>query len=279
MGDKWYVGGWGPTASSKYIHIFSDTGTYERRIRVEGNSSGVYNNGVVRGLTANGTKLVAVTNSSPLRVYEWTPQTNGASAPAYSSVRGLTSPPGGGEYHAEGIAHDGSNLWVAASWPKSGANRRAKHGLLKLNNTGIESIYRTNGHVNSLVHENGYLYALSGDVRETDPDLLRIKIKTGSTLEPYTAAALLGLGDPPMNNWEVVRRSVGIRTGLAFRNGTAYGFNAAYDEVRAESGALTTTPTSPTATPAPTGADPSDAAAPAPNPATPSSGADANPSG
>ena len=250
MGNKWYVGGWGPSAGSdNYIHIFSDTGTYERRIRAEGNlSSGVYSSGVVRGLTTNGTELVAVMNSPP-RVYTWTPQTTESALPVASLIS-LTAPPGGGQYHAEGVAHDGTNLWVAASWPKSGADKRTKHGLLKLNATGIEAIHRTNGHVNSLVHENGYLYALSGDVRVADPDLLRIK--ADSTLRAYTAAALLGLVDPPVNDWEVVRRSVGIRTGLVFRDGTAYGFNAAYDEARAERRPTPTTPTAPTAPTAPT---------------------------
>ena len=247
LGNKWYVGGW----KGQYVYIFSDTGTYERRIRAEGGlSSGVYMNGVIRGLATNGAKLVAVTNQPP-RVYAWTPQTNETAQPV-ASIISLTTPPGGGQYHAEGIAHDGTNLWVAASWPFDGANKRSNHGLLKLNDTGIDAIYRTNGHVNSLARENGYLYALSGDVRVADPDLLRIKVGAGSTLQPYTSAALLGVGDPPMNDWEVVRRSVEIRTGLAFRNGTAYGFNAAYDEVRAERRTTPTTPTAPTTPTTPT---------------------------
>ena len=241
LGNKWYVGGW----NGQYVYIFSDTGTYERRIRAEGGlSSGIYMNGVIRGLATNGAKLVAVTNQPP-RVYVWTPQTNETAQPV-ASIISLTTPPGGGQHHAEGIAHDGTNLWVAASWPFDGANKRSNHGLLKLNDTGIDAIYRTNGHVNSLAHRNGYLYALSGDVRVADPDLLRIKVGAGSTLRPYTSAALLGVGDPPVNDWEVVRRSVEIRTGLAFRNGTAYGFNAAYDEVRAERRTTPTTPTAPT---------------------------------
>ena len=241
LGNKWYVGGW----KGQYVYIFSDTGTYERRIRAEGGlSSGIYMNGVIRGLATNGAKLVAVTNQPP-RVYAWTPQTNDTAQPV-ASIISLTTPPGGGQYHAEGIAHDGTNLWVAASWPFDGANKRSNHGLLKLNDTGIDAIYRTNRHVNSLARENGYLYALSGDVRVADPDLLRIKVGAGSTLRPYTSAALLGVGDPPVNDWEIVRRSVEIRTGLAFRNGTAYGFNAAYDEVRAERRTTPTTPTAPT---------------------------------
>ncbi len=247
LGNKWYVGGW----KGQYVYIFSDTGTYERRIRAEGGlSSGVYMNGVIRGLSTNGAKLVAVTNQPP-RVYAWTPQTNETAQPV-ASIISLTTPPGGGQYHAEGIAHDGTNLWVAASWPFDGANKRSNHGLLKLNDTGIDAIYRTNGHVNSLAHRNGYLYALSGDVRVADPDLLRIKVGAGSTLRPYTSAALLGVGDPPVNDWEVVRRSVEIRTGLAFRNGTAYGFNAAYDEVRAERRTTPTTPTTPATPTTPT---------------------------
>ncbi len=126
LGNKWYVGGF----DTGYIHIFSDTGAYERRIRSKGNlASGVWMSEVIRGLTANGTKLVAVTNSSPLRVYEWTPQANETALPAPSSITSLTTPPGGGRYHANGIAHDGTNLWVAVSW----AN---KHALLKLNDTG-----------------------------------------------------------------------------------------------------------------------------------------------
>ena len=247
LGNKWYVGGW----KGQYVYIFSDTGTYERRIRAEGGlSSGIYMNGVIRGLATNGAKLVAVTNQPP-RVYAWTPQTNETAQPV-ASIISVTTPPGGGQYHAEGIAHDGTNLWVAASWPFDGANKRSNHGLLKLNDTGIDAIYRTNRHVNSLAHRNGYLYALSGDVRVADPDLLRIKVGAGSTLRPYTSAALLGVGDPPVNDWEVVRRSVEIRTGLVFRNGTAYGFNAAYDEVRAERRTTPTTPTAPTTPATPT---------------------------
>ena len=249
LGNKWYVGGFGPNAyADNHIHIFSDSGTYERRLRLEGGSglgggASVYNNGVVRGLATDGTKLIAVTNQP--YVYEWTPQTNGASVPSYSVVMRLPTPPGGGQYHTEGIAHDGTNLWVAASWPRSGANNRSKHGLLKLSVTE-NTLYRTNGHVNSLVFENGYLHALSGNVREADPDLLRIK--TDSTLLAHDAT----VANPPVNDWEVVRRSVEIRTGLAFRNGTAYGFNAAYDEVRAERRTSTTTPTTPATPTTPT---------------------------
>ena len=48
------------------------------------------------------------------------------------------------------------------------------------------------------------------------------------------------------NNWEVVKRDSGLADGLAFRNGTAYGFNTAQDEVRAERGNPTIAPTTPT---------------------------------
>ena len=221
LGNKWYVGGF-PTG---YIHIFSDTGTYERRIRSKGNlASGVWMSEVIRGLTTNGTKLVAVTNQAT--VYEWTPQANETALPV-PSITSLTTPPGGGQYHTNGVAHDGTNLWVAVSWPRGGSPPN-KHALLKLNDTGVDSIYRVNRAVNSLTYENGYLYALAREAK----DLLRVKVGTGSTLQPYTRAALLGVGDPPMNDWKVVRRSVEITHGMAFRNGVAYGFNAAQDEVR-----------------------------------------------
>ena len=146
-------------------------------------------------------------------MYEWTPQTNGASVPAYSAVMRLTPPPGGGEYFPHGVARDGTDTWVAVSWPKSGADRFSKHGLLKLNLLG-DTLYRTNQRVNSLVHENGYFYGISIG----NPDLMRISPTSLSTTTT--------------NNWGVVRRSVGIRGGLVFRNGVAYGFNAAQDKVR-----------------------------------------------
>ena len=213
LGNKWYVGGFGPNAyADNHIHIFSDSGTYERRLRVEGGSGlGVYNSGVVRGLTTDGTKLIAVTNQAT--VYEWTPQTNGALVPSYSAVIRLPAPPGGGQYLPQGIAHDGTDTWVAVSWPRSGANRYSKHGLLKLNLLA-NTLYQTNQAVNSLVYENGYLYAIGGG------DLLRIS-PSASTFSTTTT-----------NNWEIVRRSVEIRSGLVFRNGTAYGFNQFQDEVR-----------------------------------------------
>ena len=223
LGNKWYVGGYGPNSyADNYIHVFSDTGTYERRIRVEGGSgvgggASVYNSGAVHGLTSrltsDGTqKLIAVTNQAT--VYEWTPQTNGDSVPTYSAVMRLPTPPGGGEYRADGIAHDGTDTWVAVSWPNSGADRHSKHGLLKLN-LFESTLYRANQRVKSLVYENGYLYSASIG----DGDLMRISPTSLSTTTT--------------NDWEIMRRSVEIKHhGLAFRNGVAYGFNAAYDEVR-----------------------------------------------
>ena len=214
LGNKWYVGGYGPYISDHYAYIFSDAGVYERRISTRGPvAPTVHMHGIVRGLTTNGTKLVAVTNNTPPRVYEWTPQANETTAPTASVTR-LTTPPGGGHYHANGIAHDGTNLWMAVSWPRGGANSISKHGLLKLNDTGVDSIYRTNKAVSSLTYENGYLYAIG------DGDLMRIS-PSASTFSTTTT-----------NNWEIVRRSVEIRSGLVFRNGVAYGFNAASDEVR-----------------------------------------------
>ena len=213
LGNKWYVGGFGPNAyADNHIHIFSDSGTYERRLRVEGGSglgggASVYNSGVVRGLTTDGTKLIAVTNQAT--VYEWTPQTNGALVPSYSAVIRLPAPPGGGQHHVDGVAHDGTDTWVAVSWPKGASP--SKHGLLKLNLLG-DTLYQTNQWAGALVYENGYLYATGGG------DLMRISPTSLST----TSA----------NNWDVVRRSVEIRNGLVFRNGVAYGFNAARDKVR-----------------------------------------------
>ena len=223
LGNKWYVGGYGPNAyADNHIHVFSDTGTYERRLRVEGGSgvgggASVYNSGIVHGLTSrltsDGTqKLIAATNQAT--VYEWTPQTNGALVPSYSAVIRLPTPPGGGEYRADGIAHDGTDTWVAVSWPNSGADRHSKHGLLKLNLLA-NTLYRANQRVKSLVYENGYLYSVSSG----GPDLMRISPTSLST----TSAS----------SWEVVQRSVEVRNGgLVFRNGVAYGFNAAQDKVR-----------------------------------------------
>ena len=262
IGDKWYVAG----HMTGYLYIFDDDG-FDRRIKSEGvMHSGVHVDGwSIRGLTTDGTNLIAVTGFAP-RILTWAPQAN-ESAPPLAAITTLTSPPAGGQYLADGIARDGANTWVAVSWPRTGPNAQTKHGLLKLSATE-RILYRTNTRSSGLARKNdGYLYGLAGD------DLTRIKI---SALSPYTPAALLNLAEPPMNTWEVVKRDSGLSNGLAFHNGAAYGFNADHDEVRAERDAPTTAPASPSpaALPAgavpPTGADPSAAASLPSNAANPS---------
>ena len=216
LGNKWYVSGHGPYVSDHYAYIFSDAGVYERRISTRGDvAPAVHMHGIVRGLTTDGTNLIGLTvppfGSQP-RVYKWAPQADETTSPTASSVIDLPAPVGGGIYVPQGVAYDGTTTWAAVSWPRGGANRLSKHALLKLNDTGIDSIYRMNKAAGALVYENGYLYATGGG------DLLRISPTSLSTTTT--------------NDWEIVRRSVEVRSGLAFRNGVAYGFNAAYDEVR-----------------------------------------------
>ena len=81
------------------------------------------------------------------------------------------------------------------------------------------------------MRQNGNLYGLSGG---------NIVIAVASHLKTSPATWV--------NNWEVVKRDSGLADGLAFRNGTAYGFNAAQDELRAERGNPTITPAAPTTT-------------------------------
>ena len=204
LGNKWYVGGIGSGLDK--IHIFSDAGAYERSIRTCGSSMPC----VIRGLTTDGTNLLAISGDVP-RLVRWAPQANANTDGTPNWSQALPAPPGGGRYLGQGVAYDGTHVWVAAS--EHGAS--AKHVLLKYNlslSTALVATYRMNQGVNSLVHENGYLYAIGGG------DLLRISPTSLSTTTT--------------NNWDIVRRSVEIKHGLVFRNGVAYGFNAANDEVR-----------------------------------------------
>ena len=208
LGSKWYVAGH-PT---DYIYIFSDTGTYERRIRTTGR---LMPGSSIRGLTAIGTDLLAISGGAP-RLVRWTPQANASTEATPNWTQALPAPPGGGRYIGQGVAYDGAHVWVAASWPNDGnAAHATKHALLKYNpalSSPLVATYRTSRTVSALTYENGYLYGVG------DGDLVRISPSTLSTTNT--------------NDWEVVRRSVEVRSGLAFRNGTAYGFNAAQDEVR-----------------------------------------------
>ncbi len=134
---------------------------------------------------------------------------------------------------------------------------------MKLNGaTGAHiGTYRMNASVAGLTHQNGNLYGLSGG---------NIVIAIASHLKTSPATWV--------NNWEVVKRDSGLAGGLAFRNGTAYGFNAAQDEVRAERGNPTiATAPAPSAAPAPGTTSPADSSA---NPAgtTPPADSSTNPS-
>ena len=212
LGNKWYVGGIG--SGLDRMHIFSDAGAYERSIRTCGPSMPC----VIRGLTTDGTNLIAVSGDTP-RLVRWAPQANANTDGTPNWSQALPAPPGGGRYVGQGVAYDGTHVWVAASWPRGGP--ATKHMLLKYNPSsssgGLVATYRTNQAADSLVYENGYLYSLLFN-RNGVRNLARISPSTLSTTST--------------NNWEVVRRSVGIRGGLVFRNGVAYGFNAAQDKVR-----------------------------------------------
>ncbi len=206
LGNKWYVGG--IASGHDKIHIFSDAGAYERSIRTYGPSMP----GVIRGLTTDGTNLIAVSGAP--RLVRWAPQANANTDGTANWSQALPAPPGGGRYLGQGVAYDGTHVWVAASWPNGGP--ATKHMLLKYNlslSTALVATYQTNQVAGALVYENGYLYT-SGPQN----DLMRISPTSLST----TSA----------NNWEVVRRSVEILGGLVFRNGVAYGFNAPRGEVR-----------------------------------------------
>ena len=267
VGDKWHIAG---HSGDGYVSIFSNTGTYERRIKAP--------DATIRGLASDGTSLFAAANSTANaisvadnssvavyvpKIYKWTPQANetaSASATTFCIPNALG-------YTPNGVAYDagGTHIWVAL-------DSSSRNILVKLNaTTGAHlGTYRMNNAVSGLTYKNGNLYGLSDG---------NIVMAVASHLKTSPATWV--------NNWEVVKRDSGLSNGLVFRDRTAYGFNAAQDEVRSESGSPTiaAAPASPagvaslTGSVPPTGADPSDAAAPAPNPATPSSGADANPSG
>ena len=267
VGDKWHVAG---HSGDGYVSIFSNTGSYERRIKAP--------DATIRGLASDGTNLFAVANSTANaisvadgssvavyvpKIYKWTPQ---ADETAKASATTFCIPNALG-YAPAGVAYDagGTHIWAALDSP-------SRNILVKLNaTTGAHlGTYRMNNAVSGLTYKNGNLYGLSNG---------SIVMAVASHLKTSPATWV--------NNWEIVKRDSGLSNGLVFRDRTAYGFNAAQDEVRAESGdptiaAAPASPAgvaSPTGAVPPTGADPSDAAAPAPNPATPSSGADANPSG
>ena len=268
MGSKWYVGG---HSGDGYIFIFSNTGGDAGKIRKPAGS--------MRGLASDGTHLfaAAVTTAEAVtfsdhtrvrvrvpRVHKWTPQadeTSQASPTTFCIPNSLG-------YTPNGIAYDGTHIWTALN----SSFAPAPHILVKLNATTGAHIgtYRMNNGVSGLTYENGNLYALSsGDIV--------MAVASHLKMSPATW----------VNNWEVVKRDSGLRSGLVFRDKTAYGFDAAHDAIRAESGGPTIAAApaspagvaSPTGSVPPTGADPSDAAAIAPNPATPSSGAATNPSG
>ena len=211
VGDKWYV--------SKYntgiVHIFSDNGAYERSVNSHRAS---------RGLAFDGANVLSVLPVGP-RLFKWTPT---ASAFAAQPIEiALPSIPGGGKFRADGVAHDGTNTWGAIAGPLArDANRLSKRALIKVAADNTTTLYRTGALTTALAYENGFLYGLTD---EPNPDLIRIN---PANLQPYTPAALLNLAEPPMNNWEVERRDVGIHRGLVFRNGVAYGFNSPADSPR-----------------------------------------------
>lgn len=208
LGDKWYVAGWGSHGGHGRINVFSNDGTFEKRLGLDT---------VFQGLTHDGTNLIAVTGGAP-RIYTWNPSSDSLVSSKTTSL--------GNQYGAKGIAHDGTNTWIAAHQRQTGTA-----DLLKLHGT-TSTLYRVSAAVDSLTHQNGFLCAT---LRGADnPDLLRIKI---SDLSPHTPAALLNLRKPTMNTWETVTRNAGLDRGLVFHNGKAYGFNADLDEIRAALGA------------------------------------------
>ena len=217
LGNKWYVGG--SRSGHDRIHIFSDAGAYERSIQTYG-PPGVPRvmPGVIRGLTTDGTNLIAVSGHSDPRLVRWAPQANADTGGTPNWSQELPAPDGR-RYVGQGVAYDGTHVWVAASWPRGGP--ATKYVLLKYNlslSTALVATYQTNQAAGALVHENGYLYAISNGGDRGDRDLMRISPTSLSTTTT--------------NDWEVVRRSVEIHNGLVFRNGVAYGFNAAQDKVR-----------------------------------------------
>ena len=268
VGDKWHVAG---HSGDGYVHIFSNTGSYERRIKAP--------DATIRGLASDGASLFAAANSTANaisvangssvavyvpQIYKWTPQadeTTAASATTFCIPNSLGYTPNGVAYDASG-----THIWAAL-------DSSSRNILVKLNaTTGAHlGTYQMNNAVSGLTYKNGNLYGLLSNGA--------IVMAVASHLKTSPATWV--------NNWEIVKRDSGLSNGLVFRDRTAYGFNAAQDEVRAESGdpTIAAAPASPAGVASPTGAvppsgaDPSDAAAPAPNPATPSSGADANPSG
>lgn len=257
VGDKWHIAG---HSGDGYIHIFSSAGSYERRIKAP--------DATIRGLTSDGTSLFAAANSTTNaisvadgssvsvyvpQIYKWTPQAD-ETTPASATTFCIPNALG---YTPNGVAYDagGTHLWVALDSP-------SRNILVKLNATTGAHIgtYRMNNAVSGLTYKNGNLYALSNG---------SIVMAVASHLKTSPATWV--------NNWEVVKRDSGLSNGLVFRDRTAYGFNAAQDEVRAESGdpTIAAAPASPAGVASPTGAvPPTGSVALAPNPATPPSDAD-----
>ena len=229
LDKKWYVSGVGPG----YVHIFSDNGNYERTVNQHRRS---------RGLASHGSTIFSVhATGSPLHTWSWTPtaaMTKDSSGRHWASLTNLRElqTPRDGAFRSEGIAHDGTNTWIAISGPTSGPNKFSKHILIKRNATDI-IWHRMDAWTTALAYENGHLYGLT---KSDKPDLIRIN---PDNLQPYTAAALLNppLAEPPLNNWTTWRRDAGIKDGLAFRDGVPYGFNDAKDAIQAARGGVVTT--------------------------------------
>ena len=141
LGNKWYVGG--TRSGHDKIHIFSDAGAYERSIGTCGPSMPC----VIRGLTTDGTNLIAMSGDVP-RLVRWAPQANANTGGTPNWSQAL---PDGRRYVGQGVAYDGTHVWVAAS--ERGAS--AKHVLLKYNlslSTALVATYQTNRAVGALVY-------------------------------------------------------------------------------------------------------------------------------
>ena len=165
LGGKWYVAGWGSHGGHGKINVFSNDGTFEKRLGLEA---------TFQGLTNDGANLIAVTGGAP-HVHTWNPSTDSLVSSKATSL--------GNNYRAKGVAHDGTNTWIAAFQPQTGTA-----DLLKLHGN-TSTLYRVNAAVDSLTHvesltpnNDGFLYAT---LRGADnPDLLRIEI---DDLAPHTA--------------------------------------------------------------------------------------------
>ena len=227
VGGKWIA-----AYNTGYAYIYSSAGAYERRVRVPG--------GIARGFASDGTTLFSVTGSccgNP-RLYKWSLQASETTAPSTTLNAAFPAPSASERYLADGLAYDGTHVWAAVAWPTGGADRFSKRALLKMNATtgAVIATYRTNGHANGLAYKSPYLYGLVGG------DLVRV-----------SPSALSTTGT---NNWTVERSSAGIKHGLVFVNGAAYGLEGRLGtHVRSARAANDPTPTptpTPTYTPTPT---------------------------